>query len=254
MLTFGTVMASVKIIKGTETPDKAVSLNLMHKGDCKGAVGKPTVCKECKETLTPDKVGRAVNGVEVNDEILDSFKVKSDQQIEVTALVPFSEIDARLFDEPRFIVPDKGAETAVRAIRDGLARLKKPHAGIGKIAKEDKEVIVAVYVKDNALVIHDLRWPETLRDTQPYAGTIDAGKVVTEKLTKGVDTMLGDMIAHFDAAQYVDEKSKVREDVLRQIASGTKVQPQSASAAPQVDDLAAQIEAAVAAAAARRVA
>lgn len=245
MLTFGTVMAKVKVYKGTDEVDKDVKLHLMHKTDG-GAVKRPAYCEKCDEPVPSVEIGKAVNGVAVDDELLDSFKVASDQIIDIQTVVAMGEIDARLFEDPRYIAPDKGAETAVRAIRDGLARMKKPHAGIGKIAKEDKEVVVAVYVKDGALVIHDLRWPEELRDAQPYASSIDAGNVVSEKLSKGVDALLAGMIDAFNPADYVDEKGRLRAEVLRKIAAGGQVsKPLQATAAQPMDDLAAQIEAAV---------
>jgi DNA end-binding protein Ku len=238
-------MAAVKIIKGTEQIDSDVKTTLMHKG-CGGAVRMPKTCEACAATLSAADVGKAVDGKPIDDEVLESFKVRSDKVIQIDSVVPLSEIDARLFEAPRYMVPDKGAETAVRAIRDGLARMKKPHAGIGKIAKEDHEVVVAVYVKDGSLVLHDLRWPEELRDAAPYAGTIDAGAVINEKLTKGVDTLLGDMVEHFNAGDYVDAKGQMRADVLRRIRDGAAVpHAQAVNAPAPVDDLVAQIEAAV---------
>lgn len=245
MLQFGTVMAPVKIIKGTEDVN-SVKVNLMHKG-CGGQVRAPKTCEKCDEVVSQADLGRMIDGKPIDDEVLDSFNVKSDKVIDVQTVVPFAEIDSRLFESPRFLVPDKGAETALRAVRDGLARMKKPHAGIGKIAKEDREVVVAIYVKDGALVIHDLRWPEEVRDAQPYAGTIDAGNAVNERLSKGVDTLLADMVQHFDPAQYTDDKGRLRADVLRRIAAGQAVPvAPSVEAAQPVNDLASQIEAAVA--------
>lgn len=254
MLQFGTVMAAVKIIKGTQEIDSGVKVNLMHRADG-GAVKRPSHCEKCNTDVPYADLGRSIEGRPIDDEVLDSFKVPSDKIIDVQMVVPFSEIDTRLFDSPRYLVPDKGAETAVRAIRDGLVRMKKPHAGIGKVAKEDKEVVVAVYVKDGALVIHDLRWPEEIRDAMPYAATVDEGKLVNEKLAKGVDTLLANMIEKFDPTQYVDEKGRLRADVLRKIAAGAPVAgAMPFEVATPKDDLLAQIEASIAAAQKRKAA
>jgi antitoxin component of RelBE/YafQ-DinJ toxin-antitoxin module len=61
------------------------------------------------------------------------------------------------------------------------------------------------------------------------------------------------MVSHYDATQYVDEKGRLRADVLRAIAQGTAV-PGAMPFEPAVpvNDLAAQIEAAIAAAQAKK--
>ncbi len=245
MLKFGAVIAPIKVIKGYDDSDPELKVTLQHKSD-KGAVKAPRTCSVCDEVLTPDEIGKAVNGIAIDDTLLDSFKVPSDKVIEITLVTPMADIDARLFDAPRYLVPSKGGEDALRAIVDGLRRSTEPLAGIGKVAEREHEKIVAVYVQDGALVIQDLRWPETLRNAADYAAAI-GGKSLTPKMETAVDAMFASMRDAFDPTQYRDEKGALRDAALRAIAAGGTVTagadvPEMAKPA---DDLLAQIEASI---------
>lgn len=222
----------VKVAKGTESPDKATTLHQVHRGECGGAVGRQNICKVCSEVVTAENIGRAVNGVAVNDDLLDSFKVSSDKAISVTEFVPLESIDRRLFDEPRYVFPDKGGADALRAFADTMLErgiAGNPVAAIGKVAEREHEKVVALYAipigddreEKAALVLHVLRWPEDVRDASPIADLTAAGRPVSDQLKGGVNALIDQMLVErFDPASYVDEKGRARDEALRAIAEG----------------------------------
>jgi DNA end-binding protein Ku len=222
----------VKVCKGTESPDKETALHQIHRGACNGAVGRQNVCKACGEVVSNGDIGRAVNGVPVDDALLDSFKVATDKAIEVTEFVPLDSIDRRLFDEPRYVYPDKGGADALRAFADTMLErgIKgEAVAAIGKVAEREHEKVVALYAipigeeraEKAALVLHVLRWPEEVRDASPVAELVGEGKAPTEQLKGGVNALIDNMLNEtFDPSAHVDEKGRAREEALREIARG----------------------------------
>lgn len=244
----------IKVAKGTESADKETTLHQMHRGSCGGAVGRQNICKSCGDVVQSADIGRGVNGVPVDDDLLDSFKVTSDKAIEVTEFVPLASIDRRLFDEPRYVMPDKGGADALRAFSDTMLDRSikgQPVAAIGKVAEREREKVVALYAipigedrtEQSVLVLHVLRWPDDVRDASPIAELTAAGKPVTEQLKGGVNALIDQMLVEaFDPTAYVDEKGIARTEALRAIAEGGTPAP---GAEPNVPTASADLMAAL---------
>lgn len=249
----------IAVMKGTESADRDTTLHQIHIG-CGGAVGRQNICKKDGTVVESADIGRAVNGVPVDEALLDSFKVESDKAIDVKEFVPLASIDLRLFDEPRYIVPEKGGADALRAFADTMlarAEAGKPVAAVGKIAEKERERVVALYVipvderEDKpAMVLHMLRWPEAVRDATFSGEAISEGRDVTEQLRGGVNALIDAMSTEaFDPASYVDEKGRARTEALAAIAAGGTVQPGREPSAPTASvDLMAALKASIEAA------
>lgn len=234
VLQFGVTAIPVKVIKGTESPDRATLVKQVHAGDCGGEVGRKNYCKACEEELEAADIGKAVSGVQFDEALLDEFKVPSDKAIVVDSFVPFNAIDPRLMDEPRYLVPDKGGHGPLRAFADTmLDRLLKgvPVAAIGKMAERDREKVVAIYVvavgrqgeEKPALVAGLLRRPEDVRDATAIAAEVATATAPTPQVKNMVGALIDAMFEPIlDVTKYTDEKAKAREELLKAIAAETE--------------------------------
>lgn len=249
VLTFGMAAIPVKVLKGTESIDRDTQIKQIHAGTCGGEVGRHNYCKKCSAQLEAENIGKAVQGVAFDEAILDTFKVESDKAIVVETFVPLNSIDRRLFDEPRYIVPDKAGHGPLRAFADTMLDRAEPVAAIAKMAERETEKVVAIYAiapqqgKPAVLVAGVLRRPEAIRDASVLSAEMESGAAPSEPVKKMVNSLIDAMLEPFlDPSKYADKKAEARTKALREIAAGGKPTPTALAepkATPELDLLAA---------------
>ncbi len=94
---------------------------------------------------------------------LDAVQPKLTKTIEITEFVALEEIDPVLFEKPYYLEPDKRGRKAYALLREALRSTGK--AGIAKLVIRTREYLSALFVKEDALMIMLLRFPQEIRAT-----------------------------------------------------------------------------------------
>lgn len=112
-----------------------------------------------------------VKGYQLGKEIVivdeEDIKKATPEKYDHLAIIQFvkeSEIDARYYEKPYYLQPDKGGDRAYALLRDALKKEKK--VALGPLVFHRREWICLVKPLDNVLVLHRLRFPEEIRDTK----------------------------------------------------------------------------------------
>lgn len=101
----------------------------------------------------------------------DDFKaaaVEKDRRVQVSDFVPAEAIDDRYFDQPYYLLPDKGGEHAYAVFQKALADVER--VGIGKVVLRDRQHLVAVESIDDRLVLTMLRFADEVVDAPAVEG------------------------------------------------------------------------------------
>jgi DNA end-binding protein Ku len=112
---------------------------------------------------------RMVKGYEYDDgrfillsaEELEKVQPELTKAIAITDFVDLSEIDPLLFDKPYYLEPDKRGRRAYVLLREALRKSNK--AGISRVVIRTREYLSATFVRDDALVLMLLRFPQELK-------------------------------------------------------------------------------------------
>jgi DNA end-binding protein Ku len=161
--------------------------------------------------------------VTVDDEELDAIQIESTHTIEIDSFVPVSDIDARFYDSPYYVVPnDKVGQDAFAVIRDAMKA--KGMVGVGRVVISKRERPIILEPLGKGLRGMTLRYPYEVRNEADYFADIPDIKVPGEMLKLAehiVDTKAG----AFDPADFEDHYETALVDLLKKKQTGVKITP-----------------------------
>ena len=97
----------------------------------------------------------------LTDEELAAVRPELTKTIEITEFVSLDDIDPMLFDKPYYLEPDKRGSKAYALLREALRKTGK--AGISRVVIRTREYLSAMFVRDHALILMLLRFPQEIR-------------------------------------------------------------------------------------------
>jgi DNA end-binding protein Ku len=179
----------------------------------------------------------------------DDFKaaaLQKDRRVQVTDFVPAHDIDDRFFDQPYFLLPDKGGEHAYVVFRDALAETGR--VGIGKVVIRDRQHLVAVETLGEHLILTMMRFADEMVEA-PKLADLERVKVPPRELKLAAD-LIGALAADWDPEQYTDDYQKNLEEVIKAKMKGETVvlEDEERPVAAEVVDLAERLKASLRAA------
>jgi DNA end-binding protein Ku len=242
VITFGMVSIPVGLYPATESKD--VSFNQLHK-PCNGRIRQKRYCPVCEVDVDADSI---VKGYEyakdqyvvVDDTDFDRLPVPSKQTIELSAFVDAAEIDPIYHEKTYYLEPEAIGVKAYALLMKALETKKL--TALAKVSIRTKERLCALRLKDGALVLDTLFFPDEIRmDAQPRIPDV----LVSERELAMANSLIDMLSESFEPGKYADT---YREALLRVIEG--KVQGQEAVEAPQpmapnVTDLMAALKASV---------
>jgi len=156
----------VKIFSATQTED--IAFNTLH-APCLSRIKMEKRCPVHGPVLEEELVKgyEYENGkfVTISDDDLKKLNPETDQALAVVQFVEKDALDPLYFDTSYYMAPDGPMATEVYAtLRESIRQSGK--YGIGKIVMRKKETVVALWVKENAIVVSALRAWNEVRSTE----------------------------------------------------------------------------------------
>jgi DNA end-binding protein Ku len=235
-IAFGLVSIPIKIYS-TSAPSNEIHFHLIHEG-CGERLKQRYVCPRHGEieraAMAKGYELTKGNFVELSKEELKALEAVTSDELAIQEFVPAAAVDPILVDRTYYVGPDKGGERAYRLLRDALEDAEL--VGIASYAARGKQYVVMVRPFEDGLAMHQLRYPDEIKDWS---------EVPVGKLPKAAPTELGlarqivDQLRHdtFDPGQYTDDvKRRVRKLIAKKAKGGEIVAPPEAPK-PEVTDL-----------------
>lgn len=201
-VTFGLVTIPVRMVPAVAS--RTLPLTMLHARDA-APLERRMVCPEHGEVVP---AGEQVRGFEVaegehvvvSDEELDSLAPERSEAIEIEQFVDLAAIDPLLFDRPYYLVPGKGAARPYRLLVLALADTGR--AGIAKLVIREREYLVAVWARDDALCLTTLRFE---RQVVSAEGIVPGGTRVSHDRLDALVARIEKATRRFDPGRYADE-------------------------------------------------
>jgi DNA end-binding protein Ku len=134
------------------------------------------------------------------------------------AIVQFireDEIDARYYEKPYYLQPEKGGDRAYVLLREALK--KKKAVAVGPLVFHKREWICLLKPLDDILVLHRLRFPEEVRD--PKEVTIPEVPVKDAELKMAM-SLIDQLTQPFNPKDFKDEFSQKLMQIIEAKAKG----------------------------------
>lgn len=173
-IAFGLVNIPVSLTSAESRPD--IQLHMVDSRN-HARIRYERVNADTGEEVPWDRIVRAYEHddgrfILLSDEELEEIRPKLTKTIEITEFVSLEEIDPLLFDKPYYLEPEKRGRKAYALLREALR--KSGRAGVSRVVIRTREYLAAMFVRDDALVLMLLRFPQELRATSkldlPKAG------------------------------------------------------------------------------------
>ncbi|MFD9721084.1 Ku protein [Streptomyces sp. NPDC059076] len=218
-ISFGLVTIPIKVVAATESHN--IAFHQYHLEDM-ARIRNRKVCELDGKTLREDEIGRAYEVskdqlVEVTDADLMQMPLPTAKAIEIVAFVPADSIDPVRIGDSYYLQADgQVAAKPYILLRKALERSAK--VAVAKFAWHGRERLGLLRIKENALVLHSMRWPDEIRSPESLAPEhVDLEESEIEGALALMDTMAAD-----DAEGYTDQYRDALEEVIVAKVEGRK--------------------------------
>lgn len=244
-ISFGLVTIPIKVVAATE--DHSIRFHQYHLEDM-GRIRTRKVCEIEDREVGQDEIGKGyeVSGdtlVAVSDAELREIPLPTAKAIEIAAFVPYASIDPIRIREGYYLEPDrKVAVKPYTLLRKALERNAK--AAVAKFAWHGRERLGLLRIRDDAIVLHAMRWPDEIRSPETLAPKdvdVDDGEI--DQAVKLIESMTRD--EGIEGAEWAtDRYTQALEEVIEAKAAGKKPPRPETEEAPagEVVDLMAALQ------------
>ncbi|WP_327126339.1 non-homologous end joining protein Ku [Streptomyces sp. NBC_01727] len=244
-ISFGLVTIPIRVSAATE--NRSISFHQYHLEDM-GRIRTRKVCEIDGEVLGQEDIGKGYEltkdqTIPVSDAELDQMPLPTAKAIEIVAFVDRESIDPVRIADSYYLSAD-GAVAAKPYVLLRRALEGNSKAAIAKFAWHSRERLGLLSVRDDALVLHSMKWPDEVRSPDELApDAIDLDEDEIQRAMELMDSMTTDDISgyrdHYRDAleELIAAKSEGKE--LPEPAEGEEQQP------GQVVDLMAALNASV---------
>lgn len=198
-ISFGLVTIPVKMISATE--DHAIHFHQFHLSDM-GRVRTRKVCDLDGEELSQDEIGKGYEvakdeTVPITDEELDQMPLPTAKAIEIVTFVDADSIDpVRIADSYYLAIGGQVAAKPYTLLRQALERSEK--VAVAKFAWHGRERLGMLQVREEAIVLHVMHWPDEIRSPESLAPKdVELDENEIEQAVQLTETMASDDISGF---------------------------------------------------------
>jgi DNA end-binding protein Ku len=240
------VTVPIHVVSATE--DHSIHFHQYHLEDM-GRVRVRKICEIEDREVTQDEIGKGYELskdtlIAVSDEELREMPLPTAKAIEIAAFVPAASIDPLQVGDGYYLQADgQVAAKPYKLLRMALERSAK--VAIAKYAWSGRERLGLLRVRDNAIVLHAMRWPDEIRS--PKELTPDAVEVTDDEI-EGAQALIDHMTRDsLEGSEFVDHYTDALAEVIKAKREGhaPPEAPEAAAPAGQVVDLMSALEASV---------
>ena len=231
-ISFGLIYIPITLNAAIREND--ISFNLLDK-KTRSRIQYKKTCVDCEDRVIRQE--DIVKGYEYEenkyviftDEDFEKIKSKSDKNVTIEQFIDMEEIDPLYFDRAFYVVPT-GAEKAYKLLLTAMEQENK--AGIAKAVLGNKQVLIALRVKNGQMLLNTLYFYEEVQKNP--AKSIDVE--VNEKELAMAKTLIESMSGPFEIENFKDEyREKLQAAIDRKIAGKEIIAPKDKESRKVVD-------------------
>jgi DNA end-binding protein Ku len=164
-ISFGLVTVPIHVVSATE--DHSIHFHRVHLPDM-GRVRTRKICELEDREVSQSEIGKGYeiardHIIPVTDQELRDLPLPTAKAIEIVAFVPLAAVDPIRIAEGYYLQPDgQVAAKPYKLLRQALARSAR--VAVARYAWSGRERLGLLRVREDAIVLHAMRWPDEIRD------------------------------------------------------------------------------------------
>lgn len=233
------VSINVDIYSATESASE-IHFNQIHRPS-----GKRIKYEKVVPGIGPIENADIVKGYQVEPEVyvimepeeIEAIRLESKKTIDMVQFVNASEIDARYYERPYYIVPkDEVAAEGYLVIREALKKAGK--VGLGQLTMQGREHLAVIApIEKKGLLLNVIRYDDELRKADKYFADLEGVKLDPE-LVNLASELITRNSASFDPKRFKDSYAVELRKLVEKKAKGQKIEvprPEKAAASNVVN-------------------
>lgn len=235
-ISFGLVNVPVKLFTATE--NRNIKFNYLH-NECKTPVKYAKVCPTCNREITQDELVRGYEYekgryVVIDDADLESIPVETTKTVDILDFVDLAEIDPIYFEKSYYLAPNDGGQKAYELLKRAMVETGK--IAIAKVVIRTKESLAAIRVRDNALVMETMFYPDEVRNTDALT-ELNYNVKINENEVTMANNLISSLSENFNPAKYTNEYRGALMEMIQAKIAGAEISVPEAPTAGKVIDL-----------------
>ncbi|HEX8767896.1 MAG TPA: Ku protein, partial [Jatrophihabitans sp.] len=201
-VSFGLVNVPVRLFAATEEND--IRFHQVHREDG-GRIRYKRTCSVCNEEVSFEEIAKGYETsdgqlVILTDEDLNQLPVATSHEIDVVEFVPSNQVDPILFAKTYYLEPDAKAAKPYALLREALIETER--MAIVKVALRQKETLAVLRVRDKAILLQTMLWPDEIR--KPDFAVLDADVELRPQELKMAASLVESMASDFEPEGFND--------------------------------------------------
>jgi DNA end-binding protein Ku len=239
-ISFGLVSIPVRLYVATES--KNIPSHQVHVNDG-GRVQYKRVCSVDGAEVPYEEIGRGYESatgeiVMLSEVDLAMLPAKTSRSIEVISFLPLQAVDPIYLDRSYYVEPEPQGARAYRLLRDALR--KQGRVAIAKVTLRSREIVAALRVHGDVLVLATMLWPDEVREPRfPFQAEDDEWSTPTQELAMAEALISSLSDEELDPGRYRDVHRETLTALIDAKATGRTVTQDGEPGAPAPDLLAA---------------
>jgi DNA end-binding protein Ku len=212
-ISFGLVTVPIHVQSATE--NHSIQFHNYHLEDM-GRVRVKKVCEIEDREISQSEIGKGYEYakdqiVPISDEELRELPLPTAKAIEIEAFVPLDSIDPIQIGDGYYLVPDGVvAAKPYKLLVQALGRSSK--VAVAKYAWSGRERLGLLRIRDNAIVLHAMHWPDEIRD--PAAVDPPHEKVSEEEIEGALALMESMSRDDLDDPEFEDTYTRALAEII----------------------------------------
>jgi DNA end-binding protein Ku len=211
-VSFGLVNVPVRLYAATSNHD--IRFHQVHERDG-GRIRQKRTCSVCGEEVQYSEIAKGYETddgqlIMLDDDDLSTLPVASGHEIDVVQFVPSDQIDALLLDKSYYLEPESKAVKPYALLREALRETDR--MAVVKVALRQRETLALLRVRDNAIVLQTMLWPDEVRE--PEFETLRTEVELRPQEMQMASSLVESLSGDFQSDQFEDDYRQAMVDLI----------------------------------------
>ena len=235
-VSFGLVNVPVRLYAATSNHD--IRFHQVHEVDG-GRIRQKRTCSVCGEEVAYSEIAKGYETddgqlIMLDDDDLASLPTASGHEIDVVQFVPADQVDPLLLDKSYYLEPENKALKPYSLLREALRETDR--MALVKVALRQRETLALLRVRDNAIVLQTMLWPDEVREAD--FPVLENDVEVRPQEMAMASSLIDSLSGEFEVSEFEDDYRKAVGDLIeyKREHGGGRPAPEE-TAAEDTDDM-----------------
>ncbi|NYD38626.1 Ku protein [Actinomycetospora corticicola] len=235
-VSFGLVNVPVRLYAATSNHD--IRFHQVHEVDG-GRIRQKRTCSVCGEEVAYSEIAKGYETddgqlIMLDDDDLATLPTATGHEIDVVQFVPADQVDPLLLDKSYYLEPENKALKPYSLLREALRETDR--MAVVKVALRQRETLALLRVRENAIVLQTMLWPDEVREAE--FPVLDNDVEVRPQEMAMASSLIDSLSGEFEVDQFEDEYRKAVGELIeyKREHGGGRPAPQEAPA-EDTDDM-----------------